>query len=379
MASWFLRVSVYLLVLAVLFSGATSASAKEAKWTKQQAAKEFQAFFDDSSATAETLNDNVAGWAKKVDKAGLDLAEEGYLLILGRYVMAGKQQNPMEEQSAAIEELADFIVNNNSLPESTKTFAGFISGTMPRVASQAIEEGDLKRAEKLLAVSTDLSSSPDSIYAYVGLQLLETEKPDAHAFLARFLGEALASKKLDTIQKHRILAFIYSDRTAKLRQKQSQANAERFVPFKGVDLDGKKVSVADFKGKVLLVDFWATWCYGCIVDMPNVVAAYKKYKDKGFEILGVSLDHPNAEDRVRSEMKRLEMTWPVIYEGKWWKATPAVMNGVGEIPMTYLIDRQGKARYTRVHGKELEKAIEELLAEKPAADKKQTNATPVKK
>jgi peroxiredoxin len=110
------------------------------------------------------------------------------------------------------------------------------------------------------------------------------------------------------------------------------------------------------------------------------VAAYKKYKDKGFEVIGVSLDHPDSEDKVRSTMSKLDMTWPVIYEGKFWNAAPAVMNDVRGIPMTYLLDRHGKMRYSRLHGKELEKAIEELLAEKPAEyDKKQADAKPVKK
>jgi thiol-disulfide isomerase/thioredoxin len=371
---------VCLLVLAVLLAGPSKASAKEEKWTKQQAVEDFQSFVDDRSATGDVLRENVAGWTKKIDETGLDLQEEKYLLSLGRYITAAGKPDPKKEQDAALKELADFIVEKNSLPESAKTFAKFISETMSWAASQAIKEDDLKRAKKLLRVSTDLSGNPDTIYAYMGLQLLETEKPDAHKFLAYFLGEAMTSTKLSVRQKHKIMAFIYSDRNEKLKQKQGQAEAAKFVPFKGVDLEGKKISVADYKGKVLLVDFWASWCGPCIMDMPNVVAAYKKYKDKGFEILGVSLDHPDSEDKVRSTMKRLEMTWPVIYEGKYWEATPAVMNGVHSIPMTYLLDRQGKPRYTRVYGKELEKAIEELLAEKPVQEsKKRTNATPAKK
>jgi len=379
MSSRFSKINVCVLVIAIFFSGMANASKKKEKWTKQQAAKEFQAFFDDSNVTEQALGENIAGWTEKVDKTGLDLQEEKYLLMLGRYITAQKQPDPKKEQEDALKELADFIIEKNTLPESAKTFAKFICGTMPMIASQAIEKGDLKKAKKLLKISTDLSGNPDTIYAYIGSQLLETEKPDAHEFLAQFLGEAIASTKLSIRQKHKILAFIYSDREAKLKQKQSQTNAAKFVPFEGVDLDGKKVSVADYEGKVLLVDFWASWCQPCIMDMPNIVAAYEKYKDKGFEILGVSLDHPDSEDQVKSTMSRLNMTWPVIYEGKFWQATPAVINGVQGIPMTYLLDRQGKSRYTQVHGKELEKAIAELLAEKPAQEsEKQTNAAPAK-
>ena len=122
--------------------------------------------------------------------------------------------------------------------------------------------------------------------------------------------------------------------------------------------------VSDFKGKVLLVDFWATWCGPCIMEMPDVVRLHKKYKGKGLRILGVSLDHPDSKDRIVRTMKDNDMKWPVIYDGKYWQAEAAVMNNVHSIPMMYLIDRNGKGRYAGLHGQELEDAIKELLNEK---------------
>ncbi|WIO74568.1 TlpA disulfide reductase family protein [Porticoccaceae bacterium LTM1] len=134
-----------------------------------------------------------------------------------------------------------------------------------------------------------------------------------------------------------------------------------FVPFSGPDLDGNTISVSDYKGKVLLVDFWATWCGPCMKKVPELVALHNKYRDQGFEILGVSGDYEDEIDNVISTVEENGMSWPNIYDNGVKEAQ--TLNDVSYIPYTILLDKTGKARYFDLHGERLAGKIEELLAE----------------
>ena len=115
-----------------------------------------------------------------------------------------------------------------------------------------------------------------------------------------------------------------------------------FPDFSVKGLNGEDLSVAKYKGKVVLVDFWATWCGPCVEEMPNVIAAYNKFHDKGFEIIGVSLDQENDKPKVVDFTKQNKMPWPQFYDGKYWQNELAVKYGVMAIPTNFLIDPTGK-------------------------------------
>jgi peroxiredoxin len=136
-----------------------------------------------------------------------------------------------------------------------------------------------------------------------------------------------------------------------------------FPDFTEKDLDGKPISVAGFKGKVVLVDFWATWCPLCLKDLPNIIATYKNHHADGFEIIGVSLD--SDRDKLSTFLKQTDgMTWPQFYDGQTWTNRLAVKYGVEALPFNVLVGPDGKIIGKSLHGEELEDAVANALAKK---------------
>src|SRR5438552_19207365 len=103
------------------------------------------------------------------------------------------------------------------------------------------------------------------------------------------------------------------------------AVGQKAPSFHAKTVDGRTINFPDdYKGKVVLLDFWATWCAPCRAELPKVVAAYNQYHDKGFEVLSVSLDRPKQGPALLQFAKDNSMTWPQIYDGQYWKAAVAV-------------------------------------------------------
>lgn len=133
------------------------------------------------------------------------------------------------------------------------------------------------------------------------------------------------------------------------------------MDFTQNDPDGKPVKLSDFKGKYVLLDFWASWCGPCRQENPNVVQAYNKYKDKNFTVLGVSLDRQNQRDAWLKAVKDDGLTWTQVSDLKFWNNEVAKMYGIRSIPQNYLIDPTGKIVAVNLRGADLEKKLAELL------------------
>lgn len=135
---------------------------------------------------------------------------------------------------------------------------------------------------------------------------------------------------------------------------------QEFPSFSDRDVvTNKMVDLKSLRGKVVLIDFWATWCGPCRAELPNVKQVYNKYKGQGFEIVGISLDKDTST--CKSFIEREEMKWLNICDGKGWNAALAKRFGVNSIPQMYVLGRDGKVVAKNVRGEALSSAIEKAL------------------
>jgi thiol-disulfide isomerase/thioredoxin len=135
-----------------------------------------------------------------------------------------------------------------------------------------------------------------------------------------------------------------------------------FPDFAERDLDGKSLSVSNYTGKVVLVDFWATWCPRCVIEMPAIVKLYQAQHGQGLEIIGVCLNKTEERDQLAAYLKKNSgMKWPQYFDGLYWANKLAVKYGVIETPSNILIGRDGKIIGIDLHDTDLKNAITKAL------------------
>jgi thiol-disulfide isomerase/thioredoxin len=155
---------------------------------------------------------------------------------------------------------------------------------------------------------------------------------------------------------------------ALVKQAQVQFEADKTVageqafalePF--IALDGREVNLASLRGKVVLVDFWATWCKPCIVSMPEFKAIYDKYHDKGLEVIGISLDNQGMEAQVKQVVKKQGLPWPQRFTGRGMDDPIAKLFRISALPTVWLLDKNGKIVGQNEQGERLEQMITKYL------------------
>ena len=231
------------------------------------------------------------------------------------------------------------------------------------IKGSALNEENKSVKEQLAALEKTMQEQKKNIYlqqirkhpdSYVSLDALITMAgPKADAPDARSLFDGL-SERIRSSQKGKNFA-------QQMEAVGATAVGAMAPVFTQNDVDGKPVSLSNFRGKYVLLDFWASWCAPCRRENPNVVKMYHQYKDKNFTIVSVSLDQPGKKDAWLAAIKADGLDWTQVSDLQFWDNAVAKQYGVKAIPQNYLIDPTGKIIAENLVGPELENKLAEVL------------------
>jgi peroxiredoxin len=208
------------------------------------------------------------------------------------------------------------------------------------------------------------TSAPESaaeaafMRALLYIQVMENAEKGAE--LMRVLKKDFPKTKFGQ-EADQVIASIERQEKAKLVQAKLVPGS-KFPEFNEKDINGKPFTLANYTGKVVLVDFWATWCGPCRAELPNVLETYEKFHGKGFEVMGISLD--DDKTKLTDFLKDKKIPWQQYFDGKGWENKLSQEYGVTGIPATYLIDGEGKIIARDLYGPDLGIAVEKALAKK---------------
>ncbi len=220
---------------------------------------------------------------------------------------------------------------------------------------------DTEKIDSIIKVARDLEEDAKNI-------VLQFAKENPASYVSAFQVAQTFSSEMDPIRVEPVYSAFdpalkesYFGKSIKenLEAAKQTSLGSAAPDFTLNDVNGKPISLASFKGKYTLVDFWASWCGPCRQENPEVVKAYHAYNSKGFEILGVSLDE--EKDSWVGAIAKDKLDWTQVSDLKGWQSDVAALYGVRAIPMNYLLDKEGKIIAKGLRGEELNKKLAEVL------------------
>lgn len=261
-----------------------------------------------------------------------------------------------------------FLRNNESYKSISEMSQKFRSGQMPdslkgsmETTMQALFDERARKLQKLVA-----AREPSAGAVFCALYLIPPPGQDQQQsmqILESYLKEFeifyvdLDKKHFERFGKEPSFARIHKF----VKASSSTAIGTEMENFTLNNPDGKAISLKDFRGKYVLVDFWASWCRPCRMENPNVLKAYAKYHNKGFEVLGVSLDTDKA--KWVAAIKADGLDWSHVCEMKAWDADIARRFNVSSIPFSVLVDKNGKIVGKNLRGEALDEKLKEVFGE----------------
>jgi len=262
--------------------------------------------------------------------------------------------SPYEFVDFAEKSMLDFLKKYPKVPEAAQ--AHFSLGRI--YASTGANENAIRHFNDYLGMSGEKGGPGMVAQAkyVIGMSYLALERYDEAERSLRDVvksGSAIDSRMVEGASTE--LARISSLRKLKI--------GAPAIDIRATSFQGKKIQLLKgYKGKVVLLDFWAAWCGPCRMEMPSVMNVYREFHKKGFEIIGISLDR--EKEGFQSFVRDNKMEWPQIFDGEYWGSEYAKVYAVNSIPATFLIDKKGIIRFKNARGEKLRQAVLQLLNEK---------------
>ena len=318
----------------------------------------------------EAKPDELAAFQKQVREANLSLASKArefaarfptneniadarfaVVVSLSRAVAAGDKAAEEEVQQFVAKVLAD-----KSIPQDDRVGIYLMGRTLPlmkKLGMRLIIEGQGKFIDEFDAASIEALGEAQKKFPTSGrvyeFTLAEAERAKDREQQKKLASIVInsegASEPMKTLARH-------------LFNGTKPYEIGKPLDIRFTALDGREVDLAQLKGKVVLVEFWATDCGPCVGEMPRVRAVYEKLHSRGFELIGISLD--DKESALRRFLAEKKLAWPQYFDGKGWQNRFAVQYGIFGIPTMWLVDKKGNLRVTECRGN-LETEVEELL------------------